>query len=56
MSAETTQPQGPDLAQGVPVSTLAEGAMLPGHVKGEPAIAESPPSPAMANSDTELPW
>ena len=38
MSDEKSKPEGPDLAQGVPVSTLAEGAMLAGHVKGEPAI------------------
>jgi NADPH-dependent 2,4-dienoyl-CoA reductase/sulfur reductase-like enzyme/nitrite reductase/ring-hydroxylating ferredoxin subunit len=38
MSDEKSKPEGPDLARGVPVSTLAEGAMLPGHVKGEPAI------------------
>jgi len=38
MSDETSKVEGPDLAQGVPVSTLADGAMLAGHVKGEPVI------------------
>jgi NADPH-dependent 2,4-dienoyl-CoA reductase/sulfur reductase-like enzyme/nitrite reductase/ring-hydroxylating ferredoxin subunit len=38
MSAETTQPERPDLAQGVPASGLAEGEMLLGQVQGEPVI------------------
>jgi NADPH-dependent 2,4-dienoyl-CoA reductase/sulfur reductase-like enzyme len=38
MSDEKSKLEGPDLAQGVRVSTLAEGAMLRGHAKGEPVI------------------
>ena len=38
MSDEKSKLEGPDLAQGVQVSTLAEGAMLRGHAKGEPVI------------------
>lgn len=29
---------GPDFAQGVPLSSLADGAMLPGHAHGEPVL------------------
>jgi NADPH-dependent 2,4-dienoyl-CoA reductase/sulfur reductase-like enzyme/nitrite reductase/ring-hydroxylating ferredoxin subunit len=38
MSDEKTPLEGPDLAQGVALSALADGAMLLGHVQGEPAI------------------
>jgi NADPH-dependent 2,4-dienoyl-CoA reductase/sulfur reductase-like enzyme/nitrite reductase/ring-hydroxylating ferredoxin subunit len=38
MSDEKIKLEGPDLAQGVRASTVAEGAMLPGHVQGEPVI------------------
>jgi apoptosis-inducing factor 3 len=37
MSEEKTQ-LGPDLAQGVPLSRVAEGAMLLGHTQGEPLV------------------
>ena len=38
MSEENTKLDGPDLAQGVAISTVAEGAMLLGHTQGEPII------------------
>src|SRR5688572_18602387 len=38
MSDEKTTLEGPDLAQGVALSSLAEGAMLLGHTQGEPLI------------------
>jgi len=38
MSEEKTTLDGPDLAQGVAISTLAEGAMLLGHTQGRPVI------------------
>jgi NADPH-dependent 2,4-dienoyl-CoA reductase/sulfur reductase-like enzyme/nitrite reductase/ring-hydroxylating ferredoxin subunit len=38
MSEEKTKLDGPDLAQGVPISTVAEGAMLLGHTQGKPII------------------
>jgi NADPH-dependent 2,4-dienoyl-CoA reductase/sulfur reductase-like enzyme/nitrite reductase/ring-hydroxylating ferredoxin subunit len=38
MSEEKTELDGPDLAQGVAISTLAEGAMLLGHTQGKPVI------------------
>jgi nitrite reductase/ring-hydroxylating ferredoxin subunit len=38
MSEEETKLEGPDLAQGVALSTLAEGGMLLGHTQGEPVI------------------
>ncbi len=38
MSEEKTQLGGPDLAQGIALSSLAEGAMLLGHAQGEPVI------------------
>ena len=38
MSEEKPKLKGPDLAQGVPVSTLDEGAMLLGHTQGKPVI------------------
>ena len=37
MSEVKTKLSGPDLAQGVALSTFAEGAMLLGHAHGEPA-------------------
>ena len=36
MSAEQPKLQGPDLAQGVALSAMAEGAVLLGHSQGEP--------------------
>jgi apoptosis-inducing factor 3 len=38
MSEQSKQLQGPDLAQGVSLSALEEGAMLLGHVQDEPVI------------------
>ena len=38
MSAEQPQLEGPDLAQGVALSAIAEGAILLGHTQGEPLI------------------
>lgn len=38
MSDEKATLEGPDFAQGVAVSSLAEGAMLLGHTQGEPLI------------------
>src|SRR5688572_315339 len=38
MSNENTKLEGPDLSQGVALSSLAEGAMLLGHSQGEPLI------------------
>src|SRR6476619_6489148 len=38
MSEEKTKLEGPDLAQGVALSSLAEDAMLLGHAQGEPLI------------------
>jgi NADPH-dependent 2,4-dienoyl-CoA reductase/sulfur reductase-like enzyme/nitrite reductase/ring-hydroxylating ferredoxin subunit len=38
MSEEKTKLEGPDLAQGIALSSLAEGAMLLGHTQGEPLI------------------
>ena len=38
MSEEKTKLDGPDLAQGVAISNLAEGAMLLGHTQGKPVI------------------
>jgi NADPH-dependent 2,4-dienoyl-CoA reductase/sulfur reductase-like enzyme/nitrite reductase/ring-hydroxylating ferredoxin subunit len=38
MGKEETKLEGPDLAQGVALSTLAEGAMLLGHTQAEPVI------------------
>jgi apoptosis-inducing factor 3 len=37
MSTEQSAPTGPDFAQGVPIDTLADGAMLGGHV-GDDAV------------------
>jgi len=37
MSAAQSEPTGPDLTQGVPIDTLADGAMLAGHV-GDDAV------------------
>src|SRR5579875_2079489 len=33
-----TKPSGPDLRAGVPLADLTEGAMLLGHVEGEPVL------------------
>jgi NADPH-dependent 2,4-dienoyl-CoA reductase/sulfur reductase-like enzyme/nitrite reductase/ring-hydroxylating ferredoxin subunit len=38
MSGEQTEPQGPDLTQGIAPSELADGAMLQGHVNGEAVL------------------
>jgi apoptosis-inducing factor 3 len=38
MSEEKTKLAGPDFAQGVPISTVTEGAMLLGHTQGKPVI------------------
>jgi NADPH-dependent 2,4-dienoyl-CoA reductase/sulfur reductase-like enzyme/nitrite reductase/ring-hydroxylating ferredoxin subunit len=38
MTEEKTKLEGPDFAQGVALSNLAEGAMLLGHAQGEPLI------------------
>ena len=38
MSEETTKLDGPNLGDGVALSTLAEGAMLLGHANGEPVL------------------
>ena len=38
MSEEKTKLEGPDLSQGVTLSSLVEGAMLLGHAQGEPLI------------------
>ena len=35
MAAEQSKPQGPDLAQGVPLSDVADGSMIGGHVGDE---------------------
>ena len=37
MAAEQSKPQGPDLAQGIPLSDLADGKMIGGHV-GDDAV------------------
>jgi NADPH-dependent 2,4-dienoyl-CoA reductase/sulfur reductase-like enzyme/nitrite reductase/ring-hydroxylating ferredoxin subunit len=38
MSAEQSEPTGPDLTQGVAIDTLADGAMVAGHVGGEAVL------------------
>lgn len=38
MGTAQTNPDGPDLAQGVPVDRLADGGMLAGHVGEEPVL------------------
>jgi len=38
MSEESTELSGPDFCEGVPVSAVADGAMLLGHAQGEPII------------------
>ena len=38
MSEAETKLEGPDLAQGIALSSLTEGAMLLGHAQGEPVI------------------
>ena len=32
------KPAGPDLAKGIAVSAIADGSMIPGHVRGEPVL------------------
>ncbi len=38
MSTEQTQPSGPDLSRGVPISDIADGGMLAGHAQGKPVL------------------
>ena len=38
MSGNSTSLEGPDLSQGVPLATLADGAALLGHAQGEPVL------------------
>ena len=38
MSENQAKLSGPDLTQGVPLSTILDGGMLAGHVHGEPAL------------------
>ena len=38
MSEEDTKLDGPDLARGIALSTVADGAMLLGHAHGEPVL------------------
>ena len=38
MSEETTKLSGPDLTQGVELSTIPDGTMLLGHARGEPVL------------------
>jgi NADPH-dependent 2,4-dienoyl-CoA reductase/sulfur reductase-like enzyme/nitrite reductase/ring-hydroxylating ferredoxin subunit len=38
MSADASPPTGPDLRAGVPLASLADGAMLQGHVEGEAVL------------------
>src|ERR1041384_5402855 len=38
MSDEATKLNGPDLADGVALAAIADGAMLLGHAKGEPVV------------------
>jgi NADPH-dependent 2,4-dienoyl-CoA reductase/sulfur reductase-like enzyme/nitrite reductase/ring-hydroxylating ferredoxin subunit len=38
MSNDDTQPEGPDFRQGVELSSIADGAMLSGHIDGQPAL------------------
>ena len=38
MSAEPSKPNGPDLAQGIPLDDLADGGMIGGHVGDEPVL------------------
>ncbi len=38
MSDEASKPTGPDLRGGIALSAIADGAMLLGHVDGEPAL------------------
>src|SRR3954451_18749184 len=38
MSEEQPKTEGPDLSQGVALATLADGAMLLGHVRDEPVL------------------
>jgi len=36
--AEGAREDGPDFGDGIELSTLAEGRMLPGHVAGDPVL------------------
>jgi len=38
MSEEKTKLSGPDLTQGVEVSTIPDGTMVSGHAQGEPVL------------------
>jgi apoptosis-inducing factor 3 len=38
MSSDSVQPEGPDLRRGVELSSIADGAMLSGHIGDEPAV------------------
>ncbi|MGA9865390.1 MAG: FAD-dependent oxidoreductase [Acetobacteraceae bacterium] len=38
MTQDKTELSGPDLSQGVPLASLEDGAMLLGHIDGEPAL------------------
>jgi hypothetical protein len=38
MSEEKAKLNGPDLTQGVELSTVPDGTMLPGHARGEPVL------------------
>src|SRR5260370_12267570 len=38
MSAEQSNPTGPDLAKGIPLDDLSDGGMLGGHVGQEPVL------------------
>src|SRR3954449_7121049 len=38
MSAETSKPTGPDLAQGIPLDDLEDGGMIGGHVGEDPVL------------------
>jgi len=38
MSGEKTKLSGPDLTQGVELSTVPDGTMLLGHARGEPVL------------------
>ena len=38
MAAEQSKPQGPDLAQGVPLGDVADASMVGGHVGDEAVL------------------
>ena len=38
MNADQTQPSGPDLTNGIDAASLADGAMLLGHIGQDPVI------------------